>query len=84
MEEQPATLGIRITVGPGADAEDVAVATLRLRRELLDLDVEAVELVPALLSPYGDVVAYGRAGLGASAPSGDLVIQARRSATWRR
>jgi len=63
MEEQPATLGIRVTVGPGADAEDVAEATLRLRRELLDLDVEAVELVPAGEPPPGsravDLAALG-------------------------
>jgi hypothetical protein len=44
MEEQPATLGIQVTVGPDADPEEVAEATLQLRRELLDLDVEAVEL----------------------------------------
>jgi hypothetical protein len=44
MEEQPATLGIQIAVGPDADPEEVAEATLQLRRELLELDVEAVEL----------------------------------------
>jgi hypothetical protein len=53
MEEQPATLGIRVTVGPGSDAEDVAEATLQLRRELLDLDVDAVELPPAGEPPPG-------------------------------
>jgi hypothetical protein len=44
MAGAPATLGVQLAVGPGADAEQVAAATLRLRRELLDLDVEAVEL----------------------------------------
>lgn len=39
MEEQPATLGIQVAVGPDANAEEVAEATLQLRRELLDLDV---------------------------------------------
>ena len=43
MEERPATLGIQVELGPDADAEEVAEATLQLRRELLDLDVEAVE-----------------------------------------
>jgi hypothetical protein len=43
MNERPATLGIQVAVGPDADAEEVAEATLQLRRELLDLDVEAVE-----------------------------------------
>jgi hypothetical protein len=53
MQEQPAMLGIRVIVGPGADAEDVAEATLQLRRELLDLDVEAVELPRAGEPPRG-------------------------------
>jgi hypothetical protein len=53
MEERPATLGIQVAVGPDADAEEVAEATLQLRRELLDLDVEAVELVRAGEPPPG-------------------------------
>jgi hypothetical protein len=53
MEEQPATLGIQVAVGPDADAEEVVDATLQLRRELLDLDVEAVELVRAGEPPPG-------------------------------
>jgi hypothetical protein len=47
MEDQLLTLGIQVTSGPDADAEEVANATLQLRRELLDLDVGAVE-VPRL------------------------------------
>jgi hypothetical protein len=53
MEDRPATVGIHVGVGPDADAEEVAVATLQLRRELLDLDVDAVELVPAGEPPPG-------------------------------
>ena len=53
MEERPATLGIQVAVGPDADAEEVAEATLQLRRELLDLDVEAVELPRAGEPPPG-------------------------------
>jgi hypothetical protein len=53
MEERSATLGIQIAVGPDADAEEVADATLQLRRELLDLDVEAVELTAAGEPPPG-------------------------------
>jgi hypothetical protein len=53
MEEQPATLGIQVAMGPDADAEEVAEATLQLRRELLDLDVEAVELPRAGEAPPG-------------------------------
>jgi|Tabmets5t2r1_1033131.scaffolds.fasta_scaffold131705_1 hypothetical protein len=44
MEERSAALGIQVAVGPDDDAEQVAEATLGLRRELLDLDVDAVEL----------------------------------------
>jgi hypothetical protein len=53
MQEQPATLGIQVAVGPDADAEEVAEATLQLRRELLELDVEAVELPRAGEAPPG-------------------------------
>jgi hypothetical protein len=53
MQEQPVTLGIQLAIGPEQDAELVAEATLRLRRELLDLDVEAVELPSAGEPPPG-------------------------------
>jgi hypothetical protein len=53
MEEQPAMLGICVTVGPSAEADDVDEATLQLRRELLDLDVDAVELPRAGEPPPG-------------------------------
>jgi hypothetical protein len=43
MEKQPARLGIQVAVGRDADAQEVAEATLQLRRELLDLDADAVE-----------------------------------------
>jgi hypothetical protein len=64
MEERPATLGIQVAVGPDADAEEVADATLQLRRELLDLDVEAVEL-PAAGEPPPGTRAVELAALGA-------------------
>jgi hypothetical protein len=66
MEEQPATLGIQVAVGPDADPEEVAEATLQLRRELLDLDVEAVELPRAGEPPPGSR-AVELAALGALA-----------------
>jgi hypothetical protein len=63
MEERPAMLGIRVAVEPGADAEDVAEATLQLRRELLELDVEEVEIPRAGEPPPGsravDLAALG-------------------------
>jgi hypothetical protein len=53
MEERPAALGIQVAFGPDDDAEQVAEATLGLRRELLDLDVDAVELPPGGDPPPG-------------------------------
>jgi hypothetical protein len=63
MEERPTTLSIHVAVEPGADAEEVAEATLQLRRELLDLDVETVENPRAGEPPPGsravDLAALG-------------------------
>jgi hypothetical protein len=53
MEERPATLGIQVELGPDADDEEVAKATLQLRRELLDLDVDSVDLPTASQPPPG-------------------------------
>jgi hypothetical protein len=53
MQQGPATVGIQVAVGPDDDAEQVADATLRLRRELLELDVEAVEVPRAGEAPPG-------------------------------
>jgi hypothetical protein len=72
MEEQPTTLGIRVVVGPDAEAEEIAEATLQLRRELLDLDVDAVELPRAGDAPPGSR-AVELAALGA------LLVTAARS-----
>ena len=63
MDEHPAALGVQVAVGPDGDADEVAQATLQLRRELLDLDVDAVEAVGAGEPPPGsravDVAALG-------------------------
>jgi hypothetical protein len=64
MEEQPATLAVQVAVGPDADAEEIAEATLQLRRELQDLDVEAVE-VPRAGEPPPGTRAVELAALGA-------------------
>jgi hypothetical protein len=53
MEERPATLGIQVELGSDADDEEVAEATLQLRRELLDLDVDSVDLPTAGQPPPG-------------------------------
>lgn len=52
-EDQLTRLGIHVAGGPDADAEEVAEATLQLRRELLDLDVGAVEAPRAGEPPPG-------------------------------
>jgi hypothetical protein len=64
MEEQPATVGIHVSVGPDAGAEGVAAATMRLRREFLDLDVETVEM-PSAGEPPPGTRAVELAALGA-------------------
>jgi hypothetical protein len=53
MEERPATLEIQVELGSDADDEEVAEATLQLRRELLDLDVDSVDLPTAGQPPPG-------------------------------
>jgi hypothetical protein len=53
MEERRSTIGIRVDAGPDADAGEVAEATLQLRHELLDLDVDAVEPAPGGEPPPG-------------------------------
>lgn len=63
MGERPARLGINVAVGPDADAEEVAAATLELRRELLDLDVDSVE-IPRAGEPPPESRAAELAALG--------------------
>lgn len=52
IQDQPMTLSIDL-IRPDADPEDVAEAAVRLRRELLGLDVEAVEMVGGGEPPPG-------------------------------
>ncbi len=63
MDEYPSALGVQVVIGPDGDAEEIAEATFRLRRELLDLDVDAVEMPGAGEPPAGskavDVLAVG-------------------------
>ena len=53
MEDKVRRLGIQVIGEPDTDPEEVAEATLQLRRELLDLDVGAVETPPAGEAPPG-------------------------------
>ena len=63
MDEHPAALTVQVAVGRDGDAEEVAQATWQLRRELLDLEVDAVEAPGAGEPPPGsravDVAALG-------------------------
>ena len=63
MDEHPAALTVQVAVGPDGDAEEVAQATSQLRRELLELDVDAVDVPEAGEPPPGsravDVTALG-------------------------
>lgn len=53
MEHQLTRLGIHVTGRPDTDAEEIAESTLQLRRELLDLDIDAVEVPRAGEAPPG-------------------------------
>ena len=50
---RPEAVDVRIGIGPDADADEVAQATAQLRRELLDLDVEAVDVPRVGQAPPG-------------------------------
>jgi hypothetical protein len=64
MDDHPAILAVQVAVGPDDDAEDVAEAMLQLRRELLDLDVDAAE-APGAGEPPPGARAVDAAALGA-------------------
>ena len=63
MDRHPATLAVQVAVGPDGDVEEIARATSQLRRELLGLDVDAVEAPQVGEPPPGskgvDVAALG-------------------------
>jgi hypothetical protein len=53
MDEQTPALGVQIVAGPDDEAEEIAEATRQLRRELLELDVVAVQTPSAGEPPPG-------------------------------
>lgn len=63
MESGRQALAIQVDAGPDGDAEEVARAALRLRRELRELDVDVVESQPRGEPPPGsravDIAAVG-------------------------
>lgn len=74
MEDKVRRLGIQVIGEPDADPEEVAEATLQLRRELLDLDVGAVETPRAGEAPPGtravELLALGGLVLSIAKPEG--------------
>src|SRR5262245_10823954 len=72
MGERPGVLSVQIAVGLDGGAEEVVQATLQLRRELLDLDVDTVEVPGAGEPPPGsravDVAALGALVVNLSDP----------------
>lgn len=53
MSSQPARLDISVVPGDGADAQAVAEGARQLRRELLELDVDAVDVPRVADAPPG-------------------------------
>ena len=72
MDEHRAALGVQVAVEPDGDAEEVAQATMQLRREFRDLDVDAVEVPGAGGPPPGsravDVAAIGALAVNVAEP----------------
>ena len=84
MDEHPSALSVQVAIGPDGDAEEIAEATLQLRRELLDLDVDAVDMPGAGEPPAGskavDVATVGALVLNlADSQLLDAVVAAVRS-----
>jgi hypothetical protein len=63
LEGKPLLVDVQLVDEPGAESADVAVATVQLRRELLQLDVDSVEQVTDGPPPPGsravDLAALG-------------------------
>jgi len=84
MDEHPSALGVQVAIRPDGDAGEIAEATVQLRRELLDLDVDAVEMPGAGEPPAGskavDVATVGALVLTlADSQLLDAVVAAVRS-----
>jgi hypothetical protein len=83
MSIQQQVVGVNLSGAPGTDAEEVAEATLQLRRELLELDVDAVDVARSGEAPAGsrgvDVTALGAlvVTLGQSPVLGSIVDTVR-------
>src|SRR5262245_59936463 len=84
MANQPVHLRLTLNAGSEADAEELAELTQQLSRELLDLDVEAVDVVSAGDAPpnaKGDPITWGVLGL-TFVSGGGLVALINLLQTW--
>ena len=84
MDEHASTLGIQITAERDGDADEIARATLLLRRELLDLNVDVLPAPMAGPPPPGsrgvDLAAVGALAVNlAESPLLAAVVTAVRS-----
>jgi hypothetical protein len=86
MSEQRAQLILDIDAGPDTDTEELAELTQQLRRELSELDVEAVDLVRAGEAPEGakagDPIAWGELLVTLAASGGALATLINVLQSW--
>ena len=86
MSERRAQLILIIDAGPDTDTEEVAELTEQLRRELSELDVDAVDLVRAGEAPEGakagDPIAWGELLVTLAASGGALVTLIGTLQSW--
>jgi hypothetical protein len=82
MDSRLVILGIPVTTGPGADSQELAEATQRLRRELLNLDGGAAEtprLVMLHREPEGWARRMSAFCCAVAFPAADPVVAAARA-----
>lgn len=86
MADLATQLTLNIDAGPGADAEELEELTRRLREELMELDVEAVDLVRVGETPKrakaGDPVAWGTLLVTLAASGGVLTTLINTLHAW--
>lgn len=86
MANQTTQLMLNIDLGPEVDVEELEELTRQLRQELLELDVEAVDLVRAGEAPErakaGDIVTWGMLLVTLAAPGGVLTTLINVLQAW--
>jgi hypothetical protein len=86
MADELAAVRLEVGAQAGSDDEELAELTARLRRELLQLDVEGVERPPSGLPPSGakgvDAVALGTLVVTLARSPGALAAFAKTVQGW--